>query len=149
MMLLKTVVKEAFEGAKIYKSYNRPKDSEKFENVELQLAEMEYGDAFLEALSREVAAYGLHTVFTYDYESSSDAGDGRDDSYKEEKDEGVDVTACIIQDGRFAGVLCESFGVQGFVLTDYPEAIINHPGNYGGKNYHFYRDMRFSLIRKG
>lgn len=149
MMLLKTVVKEALDGAKIYKSYNLPNGSEKFENMELQLAEMEYDDAFIETLSRKTAEYYIHTVFTFDYESSSDAGDGRDDCYTEEADEPLDLAACIINDGQLFGVICESFDVKGFLLLDHPETVIHHPGNYGGRNYHFYRNMRFSLIRKG
>lgn len=114
----------------------------------MNLAEIEYDDAFVETLTRNIAEYHIHTVFTYDYESSSDAGDGRDDYYKEENDEQVDLTACIIQDGQFICVMCESFDVQRFVLIDRPETVIHHPKNYGGRNYHFYRKKNFMLIEK-
>lgn len=147
-MLLKTVVDKTFESAKLYKSYCRADEAENFQGFELCLAETEYDDAFAEALSRKTAEYYIHTVFTFDYESSSDAGDGRDDYYTEEADEQLDLAACIIKDGRLFGVMCESFDVKGFLLLDHPETVIYHPGNYGGRNYHFYRSKRFELIRK-
>lgn len=147
LMRLKTVVDETFEGGNVYKSWCRTDASEKYREMKLTLAELEYEDAFAETISRDAAQYHLHTVFTYDYESSSDAGDGRDDYYKEETDEQVDPAACIVKDGQFVGVICECFGVQGFVPKDSPETIINHPKNYGGRNYHFYRDKRFKLLK--
>ena len=146
-MLIKTVVDETFEGAKLYKSYCRAEGSEDFQEIELNLAEIEYDDAFVETLIRNIAEYYIHTVFTYDYESSSDAGDGRDDYYKEENDEQVDISACIIRDGQFIGVMCGCFDVQRFVLIDCPETVIHHPQNYGGRNYHFYRKKNFMLIK--
>ena len=147
-MLIKTVVDETFEGGKLYKSYCRADGSEVFQDVELNLAEMEYSGDFVKMLTRNVAEYYMHTVFTYDYESSSDAGDGRDDYYTEENDEQIDLTACIIKDGQFIGVMCECFDEQRFLLLDCPETVIHHPKNYGGKNYHFYRKMQFMLIKK-
>ena len=147
-MLIKTVVDETFEGAKLYKSYCRAEGLEDFQEIELNLAEVDYDDAFVETLTRKIAEYHIHTVFTYDYESSSDAGDGRDDYYTEENDEQVDLATCIIQDAQFIGVMCESFDVQCFVLKDYPETVIHHPQNYGGRNYHFYRKKNFKLIKK-
>lgn len=92
--------------------------------------------------------YYLHTVFTYDYESSSDSGDGRDDYYTEEADVQIALSSCIVKDGEFFGVMCEEFEVQGFLLKDYPEAVIGHPQNYGGNHYHFYRSKRFKLLKK-
>ena len=147
-MLIKTVVDETFENAKLYKSHCRADGAEDFQNIELRLAETEYDDAFVETLSRKTAEYYIHTVFTFDYESSSDAGDGRDDCYTEEADEPLDLAACIINDGQLLGVICESFDVTGFLLLDHPETVIHHPGNYGGRNYHFYRSKQFKLIRK-
>ncbi len=144
-MLIKTAVDGTLEGAKLYKSYCRADGSENFQNIELNLAEMEYDDALVETISRNIAEYHIHTVFTYDYESSSDAGDGRDDYYTEESDEQIDLAACIIKDGQFIGVMCEYSDVQCFVLKDYPETVINHPKNYGGNHYHFYRNKRFKL----
>lgn len=82
------------------------------------------------------------------YESSSDAGDGRDDYYTEEETLQIDPAVCIIKDGQLFGVMCESFGVQAFLLLDRPEAIISHPQNYGGKNYYFYRQKQFKLMNK-
>ncbi len=147
-MLILTVVDETFEGAKTYKSYCRADESSDFQRVELTVAELEYDAAFTAALSRKISEYSIHTVFTYDYESSSDAGDGRDDYYTEESDEALDVSKCIVKNNQFFGVLCESFDTQGFVLTDCPEATIYHPQNYGGRNYHFYRKKQFKLIKK-
>lgn len=119
-----------------------------FENIELKLAETEYDDAFVENLSHEISGYHIHTVFTYDYESSSDAGDGRDDYYTEEEDLKIDTNNCIIKDNAFFGVMCESFGEQCFVSLDCPEAVIYHPKNYGGRNYHFHRSKKFILTKK-
>ncbi|MBQ5823998.1 MAG: hypothetical protein IIW48_04245 [Clostridia bacterium] len=147
-MLIKTVVDETFENAKLYKSHCRADGAKDFQNIELRLAETEYDDAFVETLSRKTAEYYIHTVFTFDYESSSDAGDGRDDYYTEEADEPLDLAACIINDGQLFGVICESFDVKGFLLLDHPETVIPHPGNYRGRNYHFYRSKQFKLIRK-
>lgn len=147
-MVIKTVVDEAFEGATLYKSHCKAVESEDFQDIELRLAEIEYDDTFVETLSRCIAQYSIHTVFTFDYESSSDAGDGRDDYYTEEADEPLDLAACIIKDGQLFGVICESFDVKGFLLLDHPETVIHHPGNYGGRNYHFYRSKQFKLIRK-
>ena len=107
-----------------------------------------YDDAFVETLSHKITEHYIHTVFTFDYESSSDAGDGRDDYYTEEADEQLDLAACIIKDGRLFGVMCESFDEKRFLLLDHPETVIHHPGNYGGRNYHFYRSKQFKLIRK-
>lgn len=147
-MLIKTVVNETLENAKLHKSYCRAQGAEDFQQIELYLAETEYDASFAEALSRSLAQYSIHTVFTFDYESSSDAGDGRDECYTEEADEPLDLAACILKDGQLFGVMCESFDVQQFLLLDHPETVIYHPGNYGGRNYHFYRSKRFELIRK-
>ena len=147
-MLIKTVVDETHENAKLYKSHCRANGVEDFQNIELTLAEKEYDDAFVETLSHKITEHYIHTVFTFDYESSSDAGDGRDDCYTEEADEPLALAACIIKDGQLFGVMCESFDVKGFLLLDHPETVIYHPGNYGGRNYHFYRNKRFELIRK-
>ena len=123
-MLIKTVVNETFENAKLYKSYCHADGSEDFQDVELYLAEKEYDDAFAETLTRNIAEYYIHTIFTYDYESSSDAGDGRDDYYKEENDEQINLTACIIKDDQLFGVMCDCFDEQRFLLLDYPETVI-------------------------
>lgn len=148
-MLLYTIVDSTFEGAKRYECYCKAKEAESSEKIELHLTEMEYDEAFAETLSAALANYCMHTVFTYDYESSSDAGDGRDDCYTEEETLQIDPAMCIIRDGQLFGVMCECFGVQGFLLLDRPETIIGHPKNYGGKNYHFYRTKQFKLISKG
>lgn len=147
-MLIKTVVDETFEGAKEYKSWCRADGVEDFQKVELNIAEIEYDDAFAENLSRKISEYYIHTIFSYDYESSSDAGDGRDDCYTEEDDQQINLNECIIKDNQFFGVVCECFECQSFVSVDFPETVIYHPGNYGGTNYHFYRDKRFKLIKK-
>lgn len=147
-MLIKTVVDDAFEGAKTYKSYCLANDAGEFQNVELCLAKIEYDEKFVENLSNIISGYYIHTKFTFDYESSGDAGDGRDEYYTEEKDLQIALGECIIKDGQFFGVVCESFECESFVLVDHTKAIVNHPGNYGGRNYHFYRDMQFVLISK-
>ena len=145
-MRLKTVVEETFEDAKIYKSHCREAGTEKYQNVELRLAEMEYDDVFLEALAHKAAEYHIHTIFTFDYESSSDSGDGRDECCKEENDVPILLSECIIKDNRLYGVMCECFDTQGFVVLDHPETVLFHPRNYWGRNYHSYREKRFSLI---
>ena len=147
-MLLYTIVDSTFEGAKRHECYCKTKGSESSEKIELYLAEKEYDDAFVEEISRKTAEYYIHTVFTFDYESSSDAGDGRDDYYTEEDDLQINLNNCIIKNDQFFGVTCEAFDRQGFVLMDYSETVIGHPKNYGGKNYHFYRTKRFKLIEK-
>ena len=147
-MLIKTIVDETFDGAKIYGASCRGVDAESFENIELRLADIEYDDAFAENLSCKISEYYIHTKFTYDYESSSDAGDGRDDYYTEEEDCEINLIDCIIKDGELFGVLCESFECQAFVLLECPETRIYHPKNYGGRNYHFYRDKTFKLIKR-
>ena len=147
-MLFYTIVDSSFEGAKHYECYCKAMGSENSEKIELYLAEMEYDEAFAEKLSAALQNYSIHTVFTYDYESSSDAGDGRDDYYTEENDEHICLNQCIVKDGQFFGVMCESFERQGFVLVDYPVMFLGHPKNYGGKNYHFYRTIRFELLKK-
>ena len=148
IMFIKTVVNEPLEGAKAYKCYCRAKGSDEFQDIELSVVEKEYDDAFAEKLSCEVSKYYVHTIYDYDYESSGDAGDGRDDCYTEEGDLQIDPENCIIKDGEFFGVECESFERKAFVSVDLPEAIISHPGNYGGRNYHFYRSKRFILTAK-
>ena len=147
-MFIKTVVDKMSEGVTVYESYCRADESQEYEKIELNVTEMEYDEAFVEQLLCEIAKYSIHTIFTFDYESSSDAGDGRDDYYTEEEDVQINLSDCIIKDNQFYGVVCESFERQGFVLVEYPETIINHPGNYGGRNYHFYRDKRFILKSK-
>jgi len=147
-MFIKTVVDKMSEGVTAYKSYCRADESQEFEKIELHVTEIEYDEAFVEQLLCEISKYSVHTIFTFDYESSSDAGDGRDDYYTEEADVQINLSDCIIKDNQFYGVMCESFERQGFALVEYPETIINHPGNYGGRNYHFYRDKRFMLSSK-
>lgn len=147
-MQIKTVVDEAFAGAKLYKSHCRAAESGEFLNLELPLAEIEYDDAFVQELSHSMAQYYIHTVFTFDYESSSDAGDGRDEYYTEEADEQLDLASCIVKDGQLFGVMCECFDLQSFLLMDHPETVIHHPRNYAGRNYHSYREMRFVLMKK-
>ena len=155
-MLIKTVVDIPEENTKIYKCSCKAVDTENtqeefqdnFQNIELNLCETEYDDTFIENLSREISEYHIHTVFDYDYESSSDAGDGRDECYSEEEDIQINLNDCIIKNNKFYGVMCESFECKAFVLIDFPETVIGHPGNYGGRNYHFYRYKRFKLVKK-
>lgn len=145
-MLIKTVVTEQTEGSKLMKSFCKKIGESDSSEIELTLAEIEYDDAFLDTLSNQVKNYSIHTLFTYDYESSSDAGDGRDDSYQEEADEPLRPDMCIVKDGQLYGVLCEAFDVQAFLLLSQPVTIIYHPKNYGGRNYHFYRSKQFTLV---
>ena len=147
-MLIKTVVDETFEGSTIFESYCMTNDTGEFQKVKLWLAEKEYDDISVETFSREISEYYIHTTYTYDYESSSDAGDGRDEYYKEENDIQINLNECIIKNDHYYGVVCECFNKLGFLLLDCPETVIYHPGNYGGRNYHFYRHQRFKLIKK-
>ena len=147
-MHVQTIVDQHYDGAKTYTSYCRREGAEEYQDVTLFLAPVTYDDAFAQALADSIEAYGIHTTFTSDYESSSDAGDGRDDYYVEEQDESIPLAACIVKDGAFIGVFCEAFDLQQFVLLDYPETVIFHPQNYGGRNYHYYRKKHFRLMKK-
>ena len=147
-MLIKTVVDETVEGASKFESYCRKEGEESFERIELHLAETEYDDAFAESILGEISEYCIHTKYVHDYESSSDAGDGRDDYYVEEDDLPITLNECIIKDNKFFGVVCECFERKGFLLTDCYETILSHPGNYGGRNYHYYREKYFKLTKK-
>ncbi len=147
-MLIKTVVDATFESAKTYESFCRANHAEEFQKIELKLAEIDYDDAFVENFMQEISEYYIHTIYEHDYESSSDAGDGRDDYYTEEDDQQINPAACIIKDNQFFGVVCEAFERQHFALLDCPETIIGHPNNYAGRNYHFYRTKQFKLIKK-
>lgn len=53
-MLITTVVDETFEGAKIYESSCRTADSHEFQNIKLNLAEIEYDYAFAKEADREI-----------------------------------------------------------------------------------------------
>lgn len=145
-MLIKTVVDSI--DAKTYKSYCKANGQEKSVEIELNITEVEYDDAFAKDLSCEISGYLMHTKYTHDYESSSDSGDGRDDYYTEEEDVEISLTECIIKNNKLYGVMCECFGMQRFLLLDYPETVIYHPQNYEGRNYHYYRQKQFKLIEK-
>jgi len=147
-MKIKTVVDRSHDASKSLSSYSRANDSDDFESFDIRIAEVEYDKAFTDALSAKISEYCVHTTFVYDYESSSDAGDGRDDYYTEKADEQPEICNCIVKDMELYGVICESFGVQSFISLDRPEVMICHPGNYGGRNYHFYRNKTFKLLKK-
>lgn len=117
-------------------------------SVELWIAEIEYDNAFIKSLTDEVSKWYIHTTSVYDYESSTDAGDGRDDYSKEETDVGINLDTCIVKDGSFSGVVCRAFDKEDFILITNPKTCIWLPDNYSGKWYHFYRNMFFELLRK-
>lgn len=117
-------------------------------NDELQLTSVEYNDAFVEALTEEVSKWYIHTTYVFDYESSTDAGDGRDDYSEEEKDVEISLDDVIVKDGAFAGVVCKAFEREEYLLITDPKIHIGHPGNYSGKGYHCYRVMSFELLKK-
>ena len=117
-------------------------------NDELQLTSVEYDDAFVKALTEEVSKWYLHTTYVFDYESSTDAGDGRDDYVEEEKDVEISLDDVIVKDGAFAGVVCKAFEREEYLLITDPKIYIGHPGNYSGKGYHLYRVMSFELLKK-
>ena len=117
-------------------------------NDELQLTSVEYNDAFVETLTEEVSKWYVHTTYVFDYESSTDAGDGRDDYSEEEKDVEISLDDVIVKDGAFAGVVCKAFEREEYLLITDPKIYIGHPGNYSGKGYHFYRVMSFELLKK-
>ncbi len=147
-MLIKTIVDKDFEGA--VKLERREFDKEKNEmiSVELWIAEIDYDDACVKALTEEISKWYIHTTSIFDYESSTDAGDGRDDYSKEEKDVEISLDDCIVKDGAFSGVVCKAFDIKDFILTTKPKACISHPGNYSGRGYHFYRNVFFELLGK-
>ena len=135
-MLIKTIVDKSFEGA------------EKLERDELHIASIDYDDAFVESLTEEISKWYIHTTYVMDYESSTDAGDGRDDYSKEEKNVEISLDECIAKDGKFLGVICKAFDREDHVLTTDTKTCIGHPGNYSGRGYHYYRTMYFELLRK-
>ena len=117
-------------------------------NDELQLTSVEYDDAFVKALTEEVSKWYLHTTYVFDYESSTDAGDGRDDYVEEEKDVEISLDDVIVKDGAFAGVVCKAFEQEECLLITNPKIYIGHPGDYSGKGYHLYRVMSFEFRKK-
>ena len=147
-MLIKKVADELAENAKKYKCWFCEKETREYRSADLWLCDTECDEAFAENLLREADGYSIHAEFTFDYESSGDSGDGRDDYYKEEEDIAIAAEKCIIKDNKFYGVVCEAFEVESFVTVDLPETKIEHPRNYGGRNYHFYRTKRFKLNKQ-
>ncbi|MBR5478768.1 MAG: hypothetical protein IKU84_01160 [Clostridia bacterium] len=147
-MLIKTVVDEKFEGAVKFSHQEFNEETGTSVDVELWLAEIEYDNAFAENIAKEASKWHVHTKFIYDYESSTDAGDGRDDYSVEENDVEISPDDCIVKDGAFAGCMCHAFDKDDFILISNPKTCIWHPGNYSGRGYHFYRNMFFELLRK-
>ena len=143
-MLIKTVVDENFDNAVGLKKYSLSES-----NAELSVAEIDCDDAFVKSLAEEVSDRYVHITNIYDYESSTDAGDGRDDYSKEESDAEITLDNCIVKDGKLFGIVCKAFEKEAVILISDPKKIcIGHPGNYGGRGYHFYRYMYFELCKK-
>ena len=147
-MLIKTIVDKDLEGAVKIERHEFDEEKDETVSVELWIAEIDYDDAFVKALTEETSKWYTHTTSIFDYESSTDAGDGRDDYSKEENDIEISLDDCIVKDGEFAGVVCKAFDIEDFILTTKPKTRISHPGNYSGRGYHFYRNMFFELVRK-
>lgn len=147
-MLIKTVVDENFEGAIKFSHREFNKETQTSADIELWLAEIECDNAFAENVAKEASEWYVHTTFVYDYESSTDAGDGRDDYSVEEKDVEIVPDDVIVKDGAFTGCMCHAFDKDDFILISNPKTCICHPDNYGGRGYHFYRHMHFDLLKK-
>lgn len=147
-MLIKTIVDNSFEGATMFERCTRDTTKDVLVTSKLYIAPIDYDDAFVKNLTEEVSKWYVHTTYINDYESSTDAGDGRDDYSKEEKDVEIGLDDCIVKDGVFSGVICKAFDNEDYILITSPKICIGHPGNYSGKGYHYYRDMYFELCRK-
>lgn len=147
-MKLKTVVEKDYEGVARAESSCWVPEQKDYKAIDLYLVERDYDEAFVQEIARQAAEYVLHTTYVYDYESSTDAGDGREEYDREEKDVEIDLDRCFVRGDRLYGVLCERFGRTGFVLTDCPKTVISHPGNYGGRGYHFYRTFHVEMAKK-
>jgi len=146
-MLIKTITEKDAAGAVRFVRYENDENKGTVEH-ELWIAPVEYEDALVKKVAEEAAKWYVHTTYIMDYESSTDAGDGRDDYCKEEKDIEISLEACIVKDGEFSGVLCRAFDRENYVLITEPKVCISHPRNYSGRGYHSYRDMYFELLRK-
>ncbi len=147
-MLIKTVVDKNFEGAVTFERCTRDTEKDILVYSELCIAPIDYDDAFVKNLAEEVAKWYVHTTYIMDYESNTDAGDGRDDYFKEEKDAEISLDECIVKDGAFFGVICKAFDQEDYILITNPKICIGHPRNYSGRGYHSYRDMYFELLKK-
>ncbi len=147
-MLIKTIVDNNFEGAVKFERCTRDTEKNVLVTTKLYIAPIDYDDAFVESLAKEISTWYVHTTYIQDYESNTDAGDGRDDYTKEEKDVEISLDECIVKDGKFLGVICKAFDQEDYILTTNPKICIGHPRNYSGRGYHSYRDMYFELLRK-
>jgi len=147
-MLIKTIVDPNFESA--VRLVRSEFDNEKNEMVstELWIAEMEYDGTFVENITREISKWRVHTTYVFDYESSTDAGDGRDDYSEEETDVAISLEACILKDGAFDGVVCKAYDRESYIRINCPKICISQQGNYSGRGYHCYRYTFFELLRK-
>lgn len=147
-MLIKTIVDNSLEGAVRFERCTRDTEKDVLITSELWIAPVDYDDDFIKTLTEEAAEWYVHTTSIYDYESSTDQGDGRDDYSKEENDKEITLDECIVKDGKFAGVICKAFDREDYILITDPKVWISHPRNYSGRGYHFYRNMFFELISK-
>lgn len=147
-MLIKTIVDNNHEGAVVFERWEKDTQKNKLVVKKIYIAPIDYDDAFVESLTKEASTWYVHTTYISDYESSTDAGDGREDYTKEEKDLEISLDECVVMDGNFSGVICKAFGQEDYVLTTNPKVCIDHPGNYGGRGYHYYRSMYFDLLKK-
>ena len=147
-MLIKTIVDNSFEGAIKFERCTKDTETGALVDTELYIAPIDYDDAFAKKLAEEISKWYVHTTYIFDYESSADAGDGRDDYTKEENDVEIKLDECIVKDGVFAGVICRAFEKEDYMLITDPKNCIGHPGNYSGRGYHSFRHMYFELRRK-
>ena len=147
-MLIKTIVDDNFEGASKFERCTRDTKKDTLVTSELYIAPIEYDETFVASLTKEISKWYIHTTYIFDYESSTDAGDGRDDYSKEEKDVEISLDDCIVQDGEFSGVICKAFDQEDYILITCPKICIGHPRNYSGRGYHSYRHMYFELLKK-
>ena len=147
-MLIQTIVDKSMEGAVRFERCTRDTEKDVLVTTELYIAPIDYDDAFVKNLAAEISKWYVHTTYIMDYESSTDAGDGRDDYSKEENDVEISLDSCIVKDGAFSGVICKAFDRENYILITDPKNCIGHPRNYSGRGYHSYRHMYFELLRK-
>lgn len=147
-MRLKTIAQKDAPGAVRLNQYYTSGENGELISYEVWVVETDYTDAQVESFRQAMSGYYLHTVNVFDYESSTDAGDGRDEYSREEDDVDIRLEDCVIADGRLTGFLCSAFEREDVLFLEKGKVTIHHRGNYSGRGYHCYRYCEFELRRR-
>ncbi|MBE6680342.1 MAG: hypothetical protein E7598_07470 [Ruminococcaceae bacterium] len=147
-MLLKTIADKNASGAVLLSSGCEVNSEGLRMDYEYWVTEEEYNDNVLDGFAKTASKYYMHVTSVFDYESSSDAGDGRDDYSKEETDVDIDIKDCIISNNTVVGFLCSAFDTHEVLLIETGKVTVSDPHNYSGRNYHCYRYKTFKLLER-